>query len=150
MPVLPPKVTAFDAPSCAPKLSSSIEVPSVENQRVITYHPSVPPGFTQLVSAPVPTPTISAPNQRVPSTVSSVKTAPAIRKTRLATKHRYKDFEALSDRAIKKLPQAIQRCLNLQYTDEHNALIQGTVSTVVRNKLTRKLNTVHICTHFAK
>ncbi len=45
----------------------------------------------------------------------------------------------LTLQAMKKLPQTLQRCLNLQYTDEHSSLIQGTVSTVVRNKLTRKL-----------
>ena len=61
------------------------------------------------------------------------------RSVRSATRHRHKDYEVLSDKAMDKLPQAIQRCIGLQYTDEYNNAVSGTVSTVVRNIRTRKL-----------
>ena len=41
---------------------------------------------------------------------------------------------------MKTLSQALQRCFNLQYTDEYNDSVQGTVLTVVRNIRTRKLH----------
>jgi hypothetical protein len=138
---------------------SPITAPNAANQRVITHHPAVPPGFLPLANAPVAT-TISAAKQRVPLTVATPTyitgidptqqttpitmhtqspSSPTARSPRAVKQQRHKDFEALSDKAIGKLSQQIKRCIGLQYSDDRDATISGTVHAVMRNIHTRKL-----------
>ena len=100
---------------------------AVTPQRVVSPHPTVPPGFQPITVVPVTT-TITAPKQRVQTSTTTIKrvkkqwqlpkstdmkaseTIPTTtRGVRSATRHRHKDYEAISDKATSKLPQAIQR-----------------------------------------
>jgi hypothetical protein len=91
------------------------------------------------------TPKVTAKKQRVltiatpPIALKPAQHAVVARSTRTAKQQRCKDYEALSVTAMRKLSQLTRRCIGLQYSDEHNAIICGTVSTVVRQIRNRKL-----------
>jgi hypothetical protein len=120
----PPQPTTSGAPQ--------MTVPTGANQRVIV-HPPVPPGFSPLPihstvapkAAPLPTANNSVPKQRVQTfTTSPVTTVttprqpvPAIRNNtllpstlpskRIAKQRRHKDFEILTEKAMKSLTEPI-------------------------------------------
>ncbi len=72
----------------------------------------------------------SALEQRVPE--PEIVNAPPIRTL-------YKNFEALSDIAMQKVPQQAKQCIGKQYRDNNNASTVGTVSTIVRHVKSRRL-----------
>ena len=72
----------------------------------------------------------SALEQRVPKPETC--SAPPIRTL-------YKNFEALSDKAMQKISQQTKQFIGQQYRDKNNVSTLGTVSAIVRHVKTRKL-----------
>ncbi len=52
---------------------------------------------------------------------------------------RYKNYEALSDTALKKVSQQAKQCIGQQYSDAYDSSIRGTVSAIVRHVKSRRL-----------